>query len=391
MQYSDDFLTGGSASGYPDNMGSPSNAFDNNESSYWGSASGGRPTSCWLKYDLGSGVTKKARKLCLKAAQVSGSYYGIQGFALYGSNNDNDWTLLTSGEQPNDGTWREYTFLNAVNYRYYKFVFNGSWYSADYTLVAEIELREIVVAPGGDILTGGTASCCSGANDPETACDNNESNYWYSVISTPGSWWAYDTTDSKKVRKLRMKAVNIGYGACGIKDWVLYGSNDSSNWTQISSGTQQNNESWQEYTFDNWNSYRYYKLAFPGGSYYSTDRVYIYEIEMYEVALSPGTPSTPSGPSAGAPGSSYNFSTSSTDPDGLQVKLQISWGDGNQSESGYVNSGQSVSLSHAYTTPGTYTVKAIAENTVPLQSGWSSTATIVIAAPGSYARVMGLW
>jgi len=172
---------------------------------------------------------------------------------------------------------------------------------------------------------------------------------------------------------------------------VLYGSNDNSNWTQISSGTQQNNESWQEYTFDNWNSYRYYKLAFPGGSYYSTDRVYIYEIEMYEVALSPGTPSTPSGPSAGAPGSSYNFSTSSTDPDGLQVKLQISWGDGNQSESGYVNSGQSVSLSHAYTTPGTYTVKAIAENTVPLQSGWSSTATIVIAAPGSYARVMGLW
>jgi len=387
MEYSSDFLNGGTptgsaVTGYP----TPANAFDNNESTAWGGFGG---AGGWIKYDLGTGIAKKARKLRMKANLISTSY-GIRGFYLQGSNNDADWVTLTSGEQPNDGTWREYTFVNAVNYRYYRITFTNSWYS-DYILVGEIELQEIVVAPGGDILTGGTASCCSGANDPETACDNNESNYWYSVISTPGSWWAYDTTDSKKVRKLRMKAVNIGGGACGIKDWVLYGSNDNSNWTQISSGTQQNNESWQEYTFDNWNSYRYYKLAFPGGSYYSTDRVYIYEIEMYEVALSPGTPSTPSGPSAGAPGSSYNFSTSSTDPDGLQVKLQISWGDGNQSESGYVNSGQSVSLSHAYTTPGTYTVKAIAENTVPLQSGWSSTATIVIAAPGSYARVMGLW
>jgi len=75
----------------------------------------------------------------------------------------------------------------------------------------------------------------------------------------------------------------------------------------------------------------------------------------------------------------------------LQVKLQISWGDGNQSESSYVNSGQSVSLPHAYTTPGTYTVKALAENTVPLQSGWSGTLTIVIAASGSYARAVGLF
>ena len=385
MEYSSDFLNGGAASSSA-SLSNPSYAFDNNEGTSCGGSEG---AGGWIKYDLGVGVAKKARKLRMKANLVSSSY-GIRGFYLQGSNNDADWVTLTSGEQPNDGTWREYTFVNAVNYRYYRITFADSW-TFNYILVGEIELQEIVVAPGGDILTGGTASCCSGANDPELAADNNETTYWHSVISTPGSWWAYDTTDSKKVRKLRMKAVNIGGGACGIKDWVLYGSNDSSNWTQISSGTQQNNESWQEYTFDNWNSYRYYKLAFPGGSYYSTDRVYIYEIEMHEVALSPGTPSTPSGPSAGAPGSSYNFSTSSTDPDGLQVKLQISWGDGNQSESGYVNSGQSVSLPHAYTTPGTYTVKAIAENTVPLQSGWSSTATIVIAAPGSYARVVGLW
>ena len=187
-----------------------------------------------------------------------------------------------------------------------------------------------------------------------------------------------------------MKAVNIGGGMYGIKDWVLYGSNDNSNWTQISSGTHQNNGNLQEYTFDNWNSYRYYKLAFPGGSYYSTDRVYIYEISMFEVSLAPGTPSTPSGNSTGKVNTSYSYSTSSTDPDGLQVKLLISWGDGNQSESSYVNSGTSVSLSHTYTNPGTYLIYVLAENTVPLQSGWSGSKSVVISRKsGDRAQLVG--
>jgi len=111
----------------------------------------------------------------------------------------------------------------------------------------------------------------------------------------------------------------------------------------------------------------------------------------YTVDQAPATPSTPSGNTVGAPTVSYSFSTSTTDPESDTVTYTFDWGDGNQDTTRSYASGASASASHSWSTPGTYTVKVMATDSLGATSGWSSTTTIVIASPGSYARVMGLW
>jgi len=86
----------------------------------------------------------------------------------------------------------------------------------------------------------------------------------------------------------------------------------------------------------------------------------------------PSTPATPSGPDTGNVGTSYSFSTSTTDPDGDNVAYQFDWGDGNLSSwSSYVSSGSSVSMSHSWSSTGTYSVKAKAKDANGAESGWS--------------------
>jgi len=114
-------------------------------------------------------------------------------------------------------------------------------------------------------------------------------------------------------------------------------------------------------------------------------------IACWWVDAAPNTPSTPSGISNGAPATSYEYSTSATDPEGDQVQFTFDWGDESQSSTGFVASGQSASASHSWVIPGTYSVKAYATDALGAPSGWSSILTVVIAAPGSYARVVGLW
>jgi len=87
----------------------------------------------------------------------------------------------------------------------------------------------------------------------------------------------------------------------------------------------------------------------------------------------PNTPSTPSGPDSGQVGVSYQFTDSTTDPDGDSVSLRFSWGDGDTSGwSNFVSSGTAVSMSHAWSTAGSYTVKAQAEDAHSATSGWSN-------------------
>lgn len=69
-------------------------------------------------------------------------------------------------------------------------------------------------------------------------------------------------------------------------------------------------------------------------------------------------PNTPllSGPTIGSPGTSYSFTAQATDPDNDQIRYNFDWGDGRSSNSWWVNSGQSVTLSHSWSSVGTYNV-----------------------------------
>ncbi len=96
----------------------------------------------------------------------------------------------------------------------------------------------------------------------------------------------------------------------------------------------------------------------------------------------PHTPSSPSGPDSGTPGTSYSVSATTTDPDGDDVAYNFDWGD--ETESGwtsFVRSGGSASLSHSWSSQGTFDVRARAKDTYGAKSGWSVAHQIVIGHP----------
>jgi len=94
----------------------------------------------------------------------------------------------------------------------------------------------------------------------------------------------------------------------------------------------------------------------------------------------PNTPSTPYGEITGEPGTLYAYVTSATDPNGDQIKYAFDWGDGQTSETNFVNSGSTVIASHSWSNLGSYLVKAKATDSNDGSSGWSGTLTVKIEA-----------
>ena len=97
----------------------------------------------------------------------------------------------------------------------------------------------------------------------------------------------------------------------------------------------------------------------------------------------PAKPSTPTGPSSGDTGMSYSYSTSTTDPNGDQVKYGWDW-DGNgvvDEWSSLVNSGTGDTRGHSWPSAGTYNVKVKAEDDQGLNSTWSDPLAVTISEP----------
>ena len=94
----------------------------------------------------------------------------------------------------------------------------------------------------------------------------------------------------------------------------------------------------------------------------------------------PSQPSKPLGPTSGYVNQSYSYSTSSTDPDGDQIKYGWDWdGDGNVDEwTGFYNSGETITLSHSWSQPGTYQIKVKAMDREGDESEWSESLTVTI-------------
>ena len=97
----------------------------------------------------------------------------------------------------------------------------------------------------------------------------------------------------------------------------------------------------------------------------------------------PEVASTPTGPSAIAKDSLATFSTTAIDADGDSVAIRFDWGDGDTSDwSAVVASGQSVSMSHAWSAEGVFPVCAVAKDKRGSLSEYSLPAT---------ARVIACW
>ena len=94
----------------------------------------------------------------------------------------------------------------------------------------------------------------------------------------------------------------------------------------------------------------------------------------------PNKPSVPDGPTSGKIKNSYTYSTSATDPDGHRVKYGFDW-DGDDEVDDWtslVNSGETASKSHTWTTQGNYEIKVKAQDEYGEESEWSDPLSITM-------------
>lgn len=94
----------------------------------------------------------------------------------------------------------------------------------------------------------------------------------------------------------------------------------------------------------------------------------------------PDTPDKPDGPDEGIAGEEYEFSSSSTDPDGDHIYYMFDWGDG--SYSGWIgpfDSGQTVTTSRSWSLEGLYNVRVKAkDDNGSSETPWSLPLTVDI-------------
>jgi hypothetical protein len=114
----------------------------------------------------------------------------------------------------------------------------------------------------------------------------------------------------------------------------------------------------------------------PTGSGLSTMRWYTFTTK----ANQPPNPPTISGPHYGKINTDYTFSLGAiTDPGGDQLYCHWDWGDGNMSGwLGPFNSGETISALHAWSEPGTYTIKVKLKDSYGTESNWSAPFFITI-------------
>ena len=97
-------------------------------------------------------------------------------------------------------------------------------------------------------------------------------------------------------------------------------------------------------------------------------------------------PATPSltGPSVGSPSTNYPYDTQAADPDGDNIRYGIDWDNNNTVDewTAYVPSNTALSTNHSWALAGSYTFKALAQDSNGASSGWSTPLTMTIGGGG---------
>ncbi|CAB1075483.1 hypothetical protein D1AOALGA4SA_3303, partial [Olavius algarvensis Delta 1 endosymbiont] len=157
-----------------------------------------------------------------------------------------------------------------------------------------------------------------------------------------------------------------------LKGYILYYGTDSGNY---SNNTDVGNVT-QHTTPDLQDGVTYY---FAVTAYNDADIESDYSEELSHtvgvVNNNPSKPTTPNSPDSGIIDTSYTFNTNARDPDGDSVEYQFDWGDGTSSSWG------AASRNHAWSTAGTFCIKARARDTYASLSEWSDCHYITISKP----------
>jgi len=97
----------------------------------------------------------------------------------------------------------------------------------------------------------------------------------------------------------------------------------------------------------------------------------------------PLTPAAPSGTAKGWAGTSYSYSTVSTDPDGDTLRYTFNWGDATTTTTGAYNPGATAYGSHTWPRPGTYWVYVRATDSKGAASSLSRPLVVSISSAGT--------
>ncbi|MDH5374625.1 MAG: PKD domain-containing protein [Candidatus Bathyarchaeota archaeon] len=131
-----------------------------------------------------------------------------------------------------------------------------------------------------------------------------------------------------------------------------------------------------------WGSAGTYYVYVEATDYYGAYKS-SYTLTVTIVNRAPNTPSRPSGSTSGYVGTYYYYLTSTTDPDGDDVKYKFDWGDYSYTTTGYYSSGATVRAGHKWSTTGYKSVRVKACDVHGEWSGWSSSLQVYIREGGS--------
>jgi len=142
--YTTDKCSGGSSSASENYAGKPpSNAFDNNNATYW---SNDNNLPVWIQYDLGidNGKVIEKYRIYFESSNYEAS---PKDWTFQASADASTWITLDTqtGENWFANEWREYTLSNSTRYRYYRINIadnNGS--TDNYVSINEIEMQEMI-------------------------------------------------------------------------------------------------------------------------------------------------------------------------------------------------------------------------------------------------------
>jgi len=242
-------------------------------STYWWIGVG---TSGYWQLDMGSGFSAILTGYSLKCPDTAPSPGRMPNtWTMQGSNNESDWDTLdtVSGESGWSRTEeRNYTCdVASTAYRYFRLVISSNNGDGTYLEIQEVHLYtsyETGTDSGwGDNLFTDTSSISSlseyGASYIDNyAVDANDSTRWSSGNNQCQSWLKYDfgSGNSNAIQKINIKALSASGN--GVNFFMVWGSNDDSEWDLLYADTQVDNENLQSYIFENLTAYRYYLFKF---------------------------------------------------------------------------------------------------------------------------------
>ena len=228
---------------------------------------------------------QKLEKEIISDAWNSSTTYAVGKYCIY---NNSLWKCLVqhSGQTPTEGTyWTKVTVANEITnvnnsigdisgFTNDTYDSIGAYiqYCIDNAYLPDVKALPLIPTMTSDTAPSGVASASS-VNTVSNhiayhAFDNDDSTLWSSAQNHIPAWIKYKFPSKVCVRKAKIKPFKDN-GGTHCKDFVIQGSNDDSNWTDLYSGTNPNGSTADiVVNFANSNKYQYYR-CYMANSYTS--------------------------------------------------------------------------------------------------------------------------